>query len=323
VRIAVTGATGFIGRRLVHRHLEAGDSVRVLTRRSPAASGFPDAVQLFSGDLADRSADLSPFVDGADVLYHCAAELRETVQMRPVHVVGTQRLLRAAAGKIGRWVQLSSVGVYGGVKSGLITEAWPARPVGEYETTKWEAERLVARAVAEGLDAAVLRPSNVFAPEMKSRGLLRLTALIEERRFFFIGKAGAIANYIHVDNVVEALLLCATKQQACGATYNLSDWRTFEQFVSAAAEELGVPTPSWRIPQLVARGVAWSLGRVSNFPLTPARIDALVTRAIYDTSRIERDLGYRHAIGLEAALKQTIRAWHRGARGGAAAVVPA
>jgi nucleoside-diphosphate-sugar epimerase len=230
--------------------------------------------------------------------------------MRRIHVAGTHNLLRAAVGKIGRWVQLSSVGVYGPFKSGIITEESTVRPNGEYETTKWEAERLVTQAAARGLDAAVLRPSNVFGPDMRSPGLSSLTALVKKRIFCFIGKPGAIANYIYVDNVVDALLLCARKREARGATYNLSDWRTFEQLVAVVAEELGVPLPSWRIPEPLARGVAWPLSRVSNFPLTPTRIDALVTRAIYDASRIERELGYRHAVSFERALKHTIRAWH-------------
>ena len=309
MKVAVTGGTGFIGRRLVDRHVQAGDSVRVLSRRS--ASGFPDVVEVFPGDLTNESTALSAFVEGADVLYHCAAELRDASRMRRVQVAGTERLLRAAVGKIGRWVQLSSVGVYGPVKSGLVTESSPTRPVGEYETTKCEAERLIAGAVAiEALDAVVLRPSNVFAPEMPSSGLFRLTGLIKKRRFAYIGKPGAIANYIHVDNVVGALLLCATSPEARGATYNLSDWRTLERFVAVAAEALGVSSPSWRIPEPVARGVAWVLGAAWDFPLTPARIDALTTRAIYDTSKIERELGYRHHIALEPALEQTVRAWH-------------
>ena len=309
----MTGGTGFIGRRLVLRHLEAGDPVRILTRRTVAASGLPDAVQLFSGDLANGATDLSAFVDGADVLYHCAAELREPSLMRKVHVAGTQALLRAAQGKVGRWVQLSSVGVYGPVKSGLITEESPARPVGEYETTKWQAERLVAQAAARGLDTAVLRPSIVFAPE-RLPGLLRLIPLIKKRMFFFVGTPGSVANYIHVDNVIEALMLCGTRKEARGATYNLSDWRTLEQFVSVLAEELGAPVPSWRIPESVVRRITWPLSRLPKFPLTPEKIDALVGRAIYDASRIERELGYRHRVGFEQALREVVLAGRHGKR---------
>lgn len=231
--------------------------------------------------------------------------------MQKVHVLGTGKLLDAATGRIGRWVQLSSVGVYGPVRSGNIDESAAIRPVGEYEKTKWEAERLVAAAAARGLETVVLRPSNVFGKSMRSPGLAALTTLIKKRMFVWIGKPGAIANYIHVDNVIGALVACASNDRARNGVYNLSDWRTFERVAAIVAEELGVPAPSWRIPEPLARGVAWSLRAVPRFPLTTTRIDALVTRAIYDWSRIERELDYRHAVDFETALRLTVRSWHR------------
>ena len=51
MEVAITGGTGFIGRALVLRHLAAGDTVRVLSRRSSNQDGFPDVVKLYSGDL--------------------------------------------------------------------------------------------------------------------------------------------------------------------------------------------------------------------------------------------------------------------------------
>jgi len=146
--VAITGGTGFIGGRLVRRHLEAGDTVRVLTRRSPAASGLPDAVQQFQGDLRSGVKDHLPFVDGADVLYHCAAELDDESGMHAVHVEGTQHLLEAARGRVGRWVHLSSVGVYGRAPGGLIAEEAPLQPATTYERTKAESERLVMEAAS-------------------------------------------------------------------------------------------------------------------------------------------------------------------------------
>jgi len=110
--IAVIGGTGFIGNKLVHRLLAEGDRVRVLTRRATGATGLPDVVSLYPGDLADGANALKPFVDGVDILYHCATELRDEARMYPVHVLGTRNLVEAAEKRSGRLVQLSSVGVY-------------------------------------------------------------------------------------------------------------------------------------------------------------------------------------------------------------------
>jgi len=70
--VAITGGTGFIGQKLVSRHLAQGHEVRVLSRRKAVEPG----AKLCSGDLSDTDA-LRAFVDAADILYHCAGEIRD------------------------------------------------------------------------------------------------------------------------------------------------------------------------------------------------------------------------------------------------------
>src|SRR4051812_28239212 len=125
MNVAITGGTGFVGRSLVMRHLDSGDSVRVLSRRPGNQTGFPDAVKVYSGDLvcAGNSAVLARVVVGADILYHCAGEIAHASRMTLLHVDGTRKLVEAANGNIGHWVQLSSVGAYGSHRRGVVTEA--------------------------------------------------------------------------------------------------------------------------------------------------------------------------------------------------------
>lgn len=307
--VAVTGGTGLIGKRLVLRHLARGDEVRVLTRRSAVQSRLPEAVRHWQGDLAG-SAELRPFVEGASVLYHCAGEVRRTEIMEALHVQGTLKLIEAAAGRLDRWVQLSSVGAYGTQRGGAVTEKSVLNPRGTYEATKVRSDLLVAGAAAKGaFDHAILRPSNVYGPEMSNRSLFGLVAMIQRGLFFFIGKRGASANYIHVDNVVNALLLCATSPQAPGRVFNLSDHRTMEQFVAAIAQGLGIDAPRMRLPEAPVRLLAKLAGGVPGMPLTEARIDALTGRAVYPSARIERELGYQHAVSIEDGLLELVEFW--------------
>lgn len=306
--VAVTGGTGFIGSRLVQRHVERGDEVRLLSRKllSPAmASG----AIVHAGDLL-HDEGLQTFVDGADVLYHCAGQITDPALMRPLHVDGTRRLIEAGVGRIGRWVQLSSVGVYGPVLHGEVTEESAPNPVGEYETTKAESDELVLAAAGEGaFGCAVLRPSNVFGAAMSNQSLFGMIRMIERGLFFFIGRPGASANYVHVDNVVEGLLRCATLQQAEGRVFNLSDHRSMERFVAAISEALGCKVPGLRLPELPVRWMAGLLGSLPGFPLTPARVTALSNRSVYPTRRIEQELGYRHGVGMEQGLREMVAAY--------------
>ena len=304
--VAITGGTGFIGRKLVLRHLERGDEVRVLTRRPIPTTGLPDSVKCYSGDLNGQS-DLRSFVEHADVLYHCAGEIGDEMRMQEVHVEGTQRLIREATGRVKRWVQLSSVGAYGKQREGIVTEQTGMNPCGTYEITKVASDALVSAAAREGaFEHVILRPSNVYGAGMSNQSLFGLIEMIRRGWFFFIGKPGASANYIHVENVVEALLLCGERSDAKGRIYNLSDHRTMEQFVAAIAASLGIPMPHLRLPEWPIRMSAKLLGGIAGFPLTQARVDALTGRAIYSCERIERELGYRHIVSMEEGLAELV-----------------
>lgn len=306
--VAVTGGSGFIGKRLVRALADAGHQVRVLTRR-PASHALPSdgSVVLLQGDLI-TGIGLEDFVRDVDVLFHCAGELLDSSLMEALHVEGTTRLINAAAGRIGMWVQLSSTGAYGIHRSGWVTEATVAHPVGPYETTKLESDRLVETAGSRELfPYAILRPSIVFGSDMPNKSLYGLIRMVERKVFFFIGKEGASANYIHVDNVVDALLLCGFRPEARGLIFNLSDYRTVEQFVGLLAAAVGVSSPSMRLPEAPIRAFARLLEPLPFWPLKESRVNALTSFARYSTARIETVLGYTHRVSMEEGVDDLVR----------------
>lgn len=308
--VAITGGTGFIGKKLVARLVERGDTVRLLTRSS-AVSEKPSPVEIHKCDLVTVGVnELADTLDGVDVLYHCAGQLKEPLAMRALHVGATKRLTEAAAGRVGHWVQLSSVGVYGPVAIGAITEDSALNPVGQYEITKAESDRIVVEAANRGgFSYSILRPSNVFGAEMTNWSLFGMIAMIDRGFFFYIGKPGASANYIHVNNVVEGLIGCGTMQQAKGGIYNLSDHCTMEHFAGVIAGVLGRASPRLRVSEPIARFAGTTLGKLPGFPLTPSRVDALVKRSIYPITRIREELGYIHVVSMEDGLRELVEAY--------------
>lgn len=310
--VAVTGGTGFIGKRLVERLIERGDTVRLLTRRS-TLPGISPLVEIYRYDLLTMGvSELLPALDGVKVLYHCAGQLKDTQAMRALHVDATRKLVEAATGRIDHWVQLSSVGVYGPVQEGSIDEESAMNPLGEYEITKAESDKIVVDGASlRGFSYSVLRPSNVFGANMKSQSLFKMVSMIDRGWFFYIGNPGASANYVHVDNVAEGLIRCGTMEAARNRTFNLSDYRTLEQFVGVIAETLGRPTPKFRIPQSLAQLIGGTLGRLPGFPLTQSRVKALTNRSIYPISRIQHTLDYHHVITMEEGLRELIEAYQQ------------
>lgn len=314
--IAITGGTGFIGRKLVKRLVACGNTVRLLTRSKIAISGEFSPLEIHQCDLISAGFnELSVMLDGVNVLYHCAGQLKNTCAMGALHVDATRKLVEAASRRIDHWVQLSSVGVYGPVAAGMITEDSVLNPVGQYEITKTESDRIVADAADQGsFSCSILRPSNVFGAGMTNQSLFSMIAMVERGMFFYIGKPGASANYIHVDNVIDGLIKCGTMQTAKGRVYNLSDHCTLDQFVEVIAAALGRATPRLRIPESIAYLTGRTLGRLPGFPLTQSRVDALVARSIYPISRIQDELGYHHVISMEEGLRELVDAYKQRSR---------
>lgn len=313
MQACVTGANGFIGKSLVDALYRQGFTVKVLTRRSGGV--FQDGIQVVRGDLASPDCPLARFLAGCDVLFHCAGEIRDVSAMQLLHVDGTQRLLQAAlqesaqTGKKIHWVQLSSVGAYGPPQGTAptdrtVTEDTPTRPVGEYEVTKTKADELVLQASEDGvMTYSIVRPSNVFGPKMSNQSLRGLIEMVQRGLFFYVGRHGAVATYVHVDDVVAALMKCAVEPKAKGRIYNLSSDCLLEDLIKHIASSLGVRLPWLRIPELLIRTAVGLVEGWVRIPLSQSRINALVSRTRYPADRIVSELGFNFSRPLPAAIE--------------------
>jgi nucleoside-diphosphate-sugar epimerase len=232
--------------------------------------------------------------------------------MKALHVNATHKLVKAASGRIGHWVQLSSVGVYGAVRVGCVTEDSAVCPEGHYETTKAESDQIVMNgAESGGFSCSILRPSNVFGADMTNQSLFGLIRMIDRGLFFYVGELGASANYIHVNNVIEGLIRCGTMDAARGRIFNLSDFRTIEQFTESVAYALGRSAPRLRIPSAVAHLIGQTVGRVPRFPLTASRVAALENRVQYSIEHIQQVLQYSPIISMEQGIDELVAAYQQ------------
>ncbi len=309
--VGITGATGFIGSALMAKCLRQGYDVRILTRQRSKACSI-SSVDVVQGDLIGESVSINEFVRDLDVLYHCAGEINDEAKMYDLHVQGTGRLLAAALTKVGHWVQLSSVGAYGpplGTANSerIVTEASQARPQGAYEVTKAESDKLVEQACQDGaMSYSIVRPSNIFGSNMPNQSLRSLGAMVKKKRFFYIGKPGSIATYVHVDDVVEVLLRCGIDKRAEGEIFNVSNDCFFEEMINGMASTLGVTRPFIRVPESLIRAGVGISEKVISVPLTKSRIDALVSRTRYSCAKLENELGFTPQVYVPSAIKEVL-----------------
>jgi nucleoside-diphosphate-sugar epimerase len=203
----VTGATGMIGNLIVRKLLARGFMVRALTRRDY----FVPDVRTFKGDLSDTPG-LEAFVKGADLVFHCAAELRDTSKMHVVNVIGTRNIaLLVREHGIRYFCHMSSVGVVGSSQEAWVDEDTPCNPQNEYERTKLEAEAF-PRTPIPGCHAVVLRPTNVV--DETHLGDLRLphSGSIGSKLKALL-KGGEWSHIVHAEDVAAAAVYFAEQPQ--------------------------------------------------------------------------------------------------------------
>ena len=312
--VLLTGASGFIGCRIEPLLIEQGYSVRVLSRRPSAVSSL---VECFVGDITDASA-CHQAVRGVDIIIHVAGVKRDPARLWPVNVQGTENLLAAAVSEgVKRFVHISSVGVIGAdpLQARAFDENAPCRPQNDYERSKWEAEKLVRQAGADGLPIAILRPANVFGDRDPERGLLRLIRTVLNGWFVYLGGRDAICNYVFVEDVAHACLALAEHPSAVGRVYHLSDTCTVGEFVDALADELGVARPRVQLQDSLASLLRAALRATRHLPRLsqPSVVTRLIflnNQASFATTRLADELGFRCPVGWRAGLERVVN-WYR------------
>ena len=118
---------------------------------------------------------------------------------------------------------------------------------------------------------------------------------------------GASANYVHVNDVVQALDLCAHHPRAADQIYIVSAWATLEDMVSGLSAGAGVTTPRRRIPMNLAMFLALTMQWWPRWPLTVSRVQAMSVRNRYSTKKIEKELGWKLTVPLKKGMRDFAR----------------
>ena len=189
-----------IGSLIARNRVDLGYLVRVLARgRCELAN-----VRVFKAGLGDEP-ELEEFVRGAEMIFHCAAELNDETSMYETNVVGTHRLIQLTIRhRVRFFCHMSSAGVIGKTTQTVVDEDTPCRPQNPYEKSKFEAEQLFKHGI-EGCKVVILRPTNVV--DSNHLGDLRLAvdgSIVSIIKAFI--KGGECAHLIHAEDIASAAL---------------------------------------------------------------------------------------------------------------------
>jgi nucleoside-diphosphate-sugar epimerase len=319
----VTGATGFVGSHLVGALRARGWSVRVLALASEDTSTLEreHGVVVHRGDV--RDADTLPAaMRGVDVVFHLAAIhglWRPRQEYEDVNVRGAENVWRAAlAARVERLVHVSSWTVYGMGLRGAVREDAPLRPILDvYAVTKARADEAARRlAATEGLPVVVVRPGTMFGPGDRVN-FGRMADRLRSGKVIVIGSGDNAMPFVYVTDVVEGMILAATKGSV-GHAYNLCTDRpvTQRELWTALADEIGAPAPRVRAPYPLLYAAAWAAEKMvlpGQQPLlTRLGVKLFGSQNRHAIEKARGDLGYAPRVEVREGVRLAA-AWYRGA----------
>ena len=321
LRIAITGATGFIGSNLVRYLGQRGYIVMALVRsdrqKQCLQTGSSD---IRVADVTDRASLRSAFKD-VDAVVHLAALFTNPEASRReyyrVNVEGTKNVLEVAREQgVRRVVHCSTVGVACGHGNPPYSEQTPYSPPADdkYETTKCEAERLALEFhKTTRLPIVVIRPAQVYGPgDVRKAKFYRMV-----KKGIIVEPGRTMKHLVYVDDLCRAMELAIAGEDAVGQVFIIAEEKpiALNDLVGIVASELGVPEPKIRLP---AMPITWlcsiteavcGLFRIKP-PLYRRSMDFFTRSVYFDVSKAERELGFHAGTDVKTGVAKTA-AWYK------------
>lgn len=320
MKVLVTGATGFVGSHLAETLAREGYGVRALARPS-SDTGLLEklGVEIVRGEITDVAA-VEKAVEGCRQVYHVAGmtALRRGSRHEyyAINVEGTRNVATASLkAAIERLVYMSTVGVYGIIKSPPVDEGSKTSPDSPYQETKLEGEEVVSSCYKkEGLPVVIARLPGVLGP--RSLIWLGLFQAIAKRRFRIIGSGENHTHTVYITDAVDGLRRCAETRGIEGECYLLADKEpiTVKQLVNMLSQELEGHISPVRLPAFPYRAF-YRLGSFVHkrfgFELPRAiAYELFLTDKVVCISKARKELGYEPKVSTKEGIQRTVE-WYR------------
>ncbi|NHJ14535.1 MAG: NAD-dependent epimerase/dehydratase family protein [Candidatus Thorarchaeota archaeon] len=322
MKVLLTGATGFIGRRLAARLVQENHEVTALVRNSSNRSGLPETTTFVEGDMLDERS-LEGAVAGQDAVIHLAAYFdfypSDEELMFETNVQGTKNLVNACLGTtVERFVYCSSTEAIGPVRFPPGTEDTELRPNYAYGESKILAETAIKETCKDTeLNYIILRPTGIFGEGDFYVMFEIIKELYRERIPALPSNLESEFMFLYVDDVVEGFVAAVGSKSALNTTIILcpDEPMSWRELVELVTTHLGVASPRLRVPKAMAKAgmVLLSplrrrdskLGRHSFF-WNPKAVDDIFAERVYTNERAKRLLGWSPRNSMQDGLAKTM-----------------
>jgi 2-alkyl-3-oxoalkanoate reductase len=288
MKVAIVGASGFVGTRVLEKWHLGGDFTPIPVVRSFSSLAVMARFELpwQVCNIMDTPALARAFA-GCDAVLHAA--IGDPAQI--VQMAGSVYRAAASAG-VCRLVVMSSASVHGQAPAPGTDEttALSERHAMAYNTAKVRAERLITQLAADGkVEVVTLRPSIIFGP--RSRWIADAASQLLAGSACLIRDGGALCNTLYVDNLIHAIERALVVPEAKGETFLVGDVErvTWREFYTPIAEALGISMSTVRSiePPFFSKPLKERVGAITSrpalqrvLPLFPGKLKRLAKLAI-------------------------------------------
>lgn len=314
----ITGGTGFIGSHLVDTLLETTDyELRCMVRKNEKWLEGKSYTRI-SSDLNDMPG-IKKALEGVDVIYHLAGVVKAPDQrtFNLVNVEATENLLRIAQ-KTGvpKVIILSSLAAAGPSTDEPIDEFAPMMPVSRYGESKKRMEELILQIADKGTSVSILRPPAVYGP--REEDIYSFFRIASKGFCPIIGKgAGKPLSLVHVDDVVDGILLAEKDRRVGVETFFISSERgyTWHEIRDATSLALGRKLTTINFPENIVKGVGTIFEKTASFfgkypVMNEDKAKEMVLSWVCSVDKAKNELGYKQKVSLEKGIQQTID-WYK------------
>ena len=327
MKVLVTGATGFLGSRIVEKLLENSDYHVIATGRDKKKA---EKLSSLGAEVSTGSLEDNAFVDNllkeVEVVIHSAAlssPWGKYEDFYRANLLATENIIKASKkNNTRRIVHISTPSIYFDYQDrfNIKEDFLPAKFVNHYAETKYKAEKLIDKAFEEGIETISLRPRAIVGAG-DTTIMPRLLKAQQQGKLKIIGDGKNIVDVTSVSNVVDAVITSIhADKEALGHHYNITNGEPvlLWELIEKTFEKLNLKLNKKKIPLAIAYNVAKMLETFAKFTpdykepvLTCYGVGILATSMTMNLDKARNLLGYQPKQSNMEAVDEFVTWWKK------------